>query len=116
LKFVFDEGYHNKQNYRDQNDNDGMINDGNDATSARLKSTGKSAKKRRLGVVVDGEEAENEDDEEDDKILDPAAATVSSSASGSINTFIPSLNCKYRTTRCRLKSRRNCLMQPTSRE
>jgi hypothetical protein len=60
---VFDKG--NKGNYNpdDRNDwNGDMIDDGT------LKSTGKCAKKRRSGVVVEDEQDAEENDEEDDGV------------------------------------------------
>lgn len=42
-----------------------------DDTATSLKSTGKSAKKRRVGVVVGDDEAESEDDDEDDFLEGP---------------------------------------------
>lgn len=47
-----------------------MSNESNNAMSMELKSTGKDAKKRRVGIVVGDDEAEDEDDDEDDDLME----------------------------------------------
>ena len=57
---MFDKG-----NKKDQGGRHGDISTNNDATN--LKSTGKGARSRRSGVVVEDEETADDEDDEDDQ-------------------------------------------------
>lgn len=73
-------GNHNERNHDSSSNND-TVDANVDVKS--LKSTGKGAKKRRVGIVVDeAEEAEAEDDEDD---YDPGSGRPPAPDTGSIS-------------------------------